>query len=273
MSYANFKPTIWSKFIQSELEKECTLADWCNKKFEGEAKKGEQVKIIGAGNPTIKKYTPGVAIDSPEATPDSAMYLKIDQYDYFNITIDDIDKAQSNVDVMKELIKNGNRGFSYERDKYVGKIAQNASYITEAATKIDTAAKAKSIIDKAILQLRKNDVKTGTEVAIELPWFMYQLFKTNLIELKTANDELLKRGIVGMYDGCYIRPSNLLYTDDASAVYCMARTHDAIAFAGGIDETEAYRPQNAFSDALKALSCYGAKIVRPKELYVFKVTE
>ena len=45
MSYQNFKPTFWSKHIQTELERLCTLADWCNTQFEGEAKKGEKVKI------------------------------------------------------------------------------------------------------------------------------------------------------------------------------------------------------------------------------------
>lgn len=40
MSYANFKPTIWSHFIQTELEKKCKLIDDCNRQFEGEARLG-----------------------------------------------------------------------------------------------------------------------------------------------------------------------------------------------------------------------------------------
>lgn len=35
MSYNNFKATVWSKYIQLELERKAILADWCNKKFEG----------------------------------------------------------------------------------------------------------------------------------------------------------------------------------------------------------------------------------------------
>jgi hypothetical protein len=75
-----------------------------------------------------------------------------------------------------------------------------------------------------------------------------------------------------MYDGCYVRPSNNLLEEDGT-YYCMVRTHDAIAFASGIDKIEAYRPQNSFEDAVKGLNTFGAKIVRPKELSVFTVTK
>ena len=40
--------------------------------------------------------------------------------------------------------------------------------------------------------------------------------------------------------------------------------------ASAIDKVEAYRPQNLFSDAVKGLNLYGAKVIRPKELYVLK---
>ena len=136
-----------------------------------------------------------------------------------------------------------------------------------------SAKAAKAAIDAAILKLRENDVPTNMEVVIELPWFMYNIFKDNLIELKTNNDKLLERGIISMYDGCYVRPSNNLHVDGEGNYYCMVRTHDAIAFASGIDKVEAYRPHNGFEDAVKGLNTFGAKIVRPKELAVFKVTK
>jgi hypothetical protein len=37
----------------------------------------------------------------------------------------------------------------------------------------------------------------------------------------------------------------------------------AITFADQITKVEAYRPQSSFSDALKGLHVYGAKLVRP----------
>ena len=99
--------------------------------------------------------------------------------------------------------------------------------------------------------------------------FFYQLFRDALTELKTNNDELIKKGVVGMYDNCKVKLSNNLYNDGTDD-YMLVRTKRAIAFAGGIDETEAYRPESFFADAVKGLNVYGGKIVRPKELYVIK---
>ena len=81
--------------------------------------------------------------------------------------------------------------------------------------------------------------------------------------------ELISRGVAGMYDNCKVKMSNNLYNDGTDD-YMLVRTNRAIAFAGGIDETEAYRPESYFADAVKGLNVYGGKIVRPKELYVIK---
>ncbi len=271
MSYQNFKPTFWSKHIQTELERLCTLADWCNTQFEGEAKKGEKVKILGLGTPTIGDYEPGTAIHDPEAVPDSSLYLEIDNAKYFNIVIDDVDKAQAVNGIMEKNLNNAAREFANIRDKYVGSLATKSSNITKDATVITDSATIKKIVDAAVLTLRENDVPTNMEVVIELPWFAYNLFKDQLVELKTNNDKLLERGIISMYDGCYVRPSNNIHMDKQNVYYGMVRTHDAIAFASGIDKVEAYRPHNGFEDAVKGLNTFGAKIVRPKELAVFKI--
>lgn len=273
MSYNNFKPTFWSKHIQTELERLCTLADWCNTRFEGDAKRGEKVKILGLGTPTIGDYEPGTAINAPEAVSDTSMYLEIDNAKYFNVSIDDVDKAQSIDGIMEKNLENAAREFATIRDKYVGSLAAEAEFITNDATEITDSKTAKKLIDEAILTLRENDVPTNMEVVIELPWFMYNIFKDNLVELKTNNDKLLEKGVISMYDGCYVRPSNNIYKDEEGVYYCMVRTHDAIAFASGIDKVEAYRPHNGFEDAVKGLNTFGAKIVRPKELAVFKVTK
>lgn len=268
MAYENFKATVWSKYIQHELETKAVLTQWCNKKFEGEAKHNEVVKILGVGKPTIGNYT-GASIGAPETLQDSSTYLKIDQAKYFNFMVDDVDKAQAQPGLMEALMKETTRAMALERDKYVAQMAQYAGEISET-TEIKTSSAAKTAIDTGILALRENDVDVDMDVIIELPWFMYNLFRDKLVELKTNNDELLKKGIVGMYDNCYVRTSNNLY-NDGTDYYAMIRTKEAIAFASGIDKVEAYRPETLFSDAIKGLNTFGAKVVRPKELYTIKV--
>ena len=41
MSYANFKPTVWSKYIQHELPKFTVFKQDCDFKFEEEAGQGK----------------------------------------------------------------------------------------------------------------------------------------------------------------------------------------------------------------------------------------
>jgi hypothetical protein len=42
----------------------------------------------------------------------------------------------------------------------------------------------------------------------------------------------------------------------------------ATTYAEQINKVEAYRPQDSFSDAIKGLHLYGAKVVRPEALAV-----
>ena len=53
-------------------------------------------------------------------------------------------------------------------------------------------------------------------------------------------------------------------------MYNILRTSKAIAFVEQINKVEAYRPQDAFSDAIKGLYTFGALITRPDEIYVIK---
>jgi hypothetical protein len=274
MAYTNFKPIIWSKFIQTELEKKCKLVEDCWTQFQGEAKRGATVRILGVGGVTIGDYSQNDGIGDPETPADSFIDLPIDQAKYFNFMVDDIDKAQAVTGVMETIMKEAVSRMARTRDSFVAGIAKDAaSTMTSQSLKIAGSGSgtvtAKAAIDAGLLALRENDVDIEDEVVITVSPFVYQLFRDDLTELKTNNDELIRKGIVGMYDNCVVKVSNNLYNDGTDD-YCMIRSKRAIAFAGGIDETEAYRPDKFFADAVRGLNVYGAKLIRPKELYVVK---
>ena len=193
MAYVNFKGTVWSKFIQHELETKCVLADWCNKKFEGEAKHNADVKILGVGKPSIGNYT-GASIGTPETLEDNSTFLKIDKAKFFNFMVDDVDKAQARPGLMEALMLETTRAMALERDSHVATMALSAGTTSAAVTQVDSAADAKTAIDTGILALRENNVDSTTEVVIEIPWFVYNFLRDKLVELKTNNDELLKKG-------------------------------------------------------------------------------
>jgi hypothetical protein len=268
MAYNNFKPTFWSKHIMRELERECQLYDFCWKQYEGEARMGEKVKILGVGAPTIGTYT-GATIGAPETVADQSSFLAIDQFKYFNFAVDDVDKAQAVPGLMEALLSEAVRALAIEKDKYVAGLAAGKNIKATASSSADTADECYALVKAGLIWLRENDVKLSDEIVIEVPPFFYYHLKDKLIALKTDNDELIKKGIVGMFDGCMVRITNNLYQNGGDD-FIMIRTKKAIAAASGIEQTEAFRPETLFSDAIKGLHCYGAKVIRPKELYVIK---
>lgn len=266
MGFANFKPTVWSKYIQRELDKKLILADFCNKKFQGEAEYGSRVKILGVANPTIGNYA-GTTIGTPEIVNDTSVYLDINQSKYFNIGVDDVDKAQSIPGLMESLMKGATYGMKKAIDDYIASLAVNAGTLS-SSTQINTAALAKTAVDAGMLKLMENDV-AAEDIMIELCPFVYQWFLDKYITLDTNNREALDKGIMGYYNGAKVRMTNNLY-NDGTDTYCMIRTKEAIAFVHQINKVEAFRPETLFMDAVKGLSEFGAKVVRPKELYAIR---
>ena len=275
MAYANFKATIWSKQIQMDLSKFMVFREICNTKFQGEAGRGKTVRIVGIGKPSVKNYVPGTSIDAAETPADTSMDMPINQWKYTNFLVDDVDAAQAHVDIMKSLMKGSAEQHAEAADTYIASLLKDAS-IAEKGTvltkTIATPEEAKAVVDEAFVGLWDKGVKTGKDTYIVVsPWF-YSLFKSSLTEILTNNVEMVERGIFGMYNGAYVKMSNNVAKDGGAD--CLAvLTKDAIAYADGIEEVEAYRPQDSFSDAVKVLHTFGAKVVRPEQIVTIKATK
>ena len=282
MSVQHFIQTIWSKKIQDDLEEKCKLVQDCTREYEGDCQYANTVKILAVGDPTIGNYV-GKDITIEEMTDDS-QNLVIDVQKYFAFEVKDVDKAQSVPGLPEKYQQKSMRKLALYREKFVGALvagkaqssadeeAKNSVYKEGAATVItakgNTQADIKEALDDAIITLReKNYDDAGI---IEVDPRSYKTFKDELIELKTANDELIKRGVVGQYDGYDVKSTNNVYRD-ANYVYCIVRSDKAIAFAGQINEVEAGRMERRFSDYIRGLDTYGAKIIAQDELVCVKI--
>ena len=58
---------------------------------------------------------------------------------------------------------------------------------------------------------------------------------------------------------------------DTTYTYCAARSKDAIAFAGQINEVEAGRMEKRFSDYIRGLDTFGSKIIAQAEIQAVKI--
>lgn len=267
---SNFKPMYWSKYCQTELRKDLVLSTWTDHQYEGELKSGARLKIVGAVRPIVQKYVPGKDLNI-ESLGDNSQYLDITESDAFAFEVDDIDRAQSQAGYLETQFDEAKAALAESADAFVGKLAAKANKdMMSESTALATLESALEPINAAHVKLYRNNVSDKVELAADLTPAHIVALRTELASLFTENVEYIKRGAVGKYANTYLRMSNNLY-NDGTDTYEMVRTKKAIAFAGQIDKIENARKEKGFADIIKGLHVYGAKIVRPKELYVIKV--
>lgn len=276
-----FQQTIWSKAIQKDLETITSLRNHCDFQYEKDSKNAKEIKILGVTRPTIRTYVSGTAL-TRESVVDTSQTLQINQYKYFNFEVEDIDKAQSVPGLLEATIHEASLGLAEEGDKYVASIIETATEaqsnpLPQSASVISlTKANAMASVEDGFAALYANNVKVSDELYLELAPKVFTIYRQSLTELSTNNPEILKKGAVGKINNAYVCIENLLPTGKTgtgstdNVYYNVLRTPKAIAFVEQIDKVEAYRPEDAFTDAVKGLYVFGAKIVRPKEIYIMK---
>lgn len=264
MSVQNFIQTIWSHDLLKNLELECKLVDGCIRTYEGDVKYAHTVKILGVGEPTITDYD-GTPLNYEEMS-DKGQELNIDVRKAFHFLVNDVDQAQSVPGLREEYQRKAVHGLAVARDTYVANLIKGATNVTTATALTREAIK--NAIDAAIVSLRERNF--NEDGRIEISPLVYNLFKNELITLSTDNPEYIKKGIVGMYDGFKVVMSNNMAKDDTH-VYCDVRGEKAIAFAAQLDKVEAMRHPNLFSDIVRGLDVFGAKVIDEDRIQVIKV--
>ncbi len=278
MSVAVFKPTIWSNKIQNALETLTGLRTHCDYEFEKElVKAGNKLKITGSVAPTIGTYVPGTDIDI-ENVNGNDQELVIDQFKYFARYFDNVDKAQSIPGVLENDSKECARYLHEEGDKYVASIIKTEIEKASSTVKKGTAftpSKTNIVekVEEGLVALYENNVKPTDELYGEFSPKVYSFLRQSLTEVLTNNVELAKKGAVGKYNNVMVCIENLLpKSTDGKSRYNIIRTSKAVAFAGQIDQVKAVEKEKGFGDIVKGLYVYGAKVVRPEQIYALLET-
>lgn len=268
----HFQQTIWSASIMRSLDKITSLRNHCDFRFEKDAEHAKEVKILSVNRPTIRTYVPGTPLER-ESAKDTSQLMQLNQYRYFNFEVEDIDKAQSVPGLMEALTDEAGKGLSLEGDKYVAVVVKEAAdggEIAVSATEIAlTASNAMASVEDGFATLYANDCKVSDTFYLEVAPKVFTTYRQQLTELSTNNPEILKKGAVGKINNAFVCIENCLPESD-TAHYNILRTSKAVAFAEQIDKIEHYRPEDAFTDAVKGLYVFGAKVVRPEQIYVMK---
>jgi hypothetical protein len=275
MSLNNLIPTVWSGMILAALMKSHVFASEgvISRDYEGEITGfGDSVKINSIGDVTVKDYTKNTDIDAAEVLDDASQILVIDQQKYFNFGIDDIDQAQQNPKVMAEATSRAAYALKDTLDTFLASLYTDiatANFIGSdgSPTVIDTAAKAyENLVDLGVL-LDESDVPTDGRFVVVPPWYEGRMLKDErFVSFGTqGNADTLANGAIGRAAGFIVYKSNNISA--ASSKWKIIAGHKmGWNLAEQIVKVEGYRKERGFSDGLKGLHVYGAKVVRPTAL-------
>lgn len=277
MSVANFIPTLWSARLLAHLDKAHVYAALVNRDYEGEIKNyGDTVKVNQIGDVTIKNYVKGQDIDDPEELNGDQQELKIDQAKYFNFSIDDVDNAQTNPKLMDEAMQRAAYGMNDTTDGFlanlmaVGAINNGDNLGSDDVPLVPTAETAYDMLVDLGTDLTEKNVPTMGRWVVVPAWFHGLLLKDKRFVGNGTdyNKALIEGGEVGVAAGFKVNLSNNVPNTAGAKYKIVAGTNAAASFAEQILKTEAYRPEKRFSDAVKGLHVYGAKVFQGKCLSV-----
>lgn len=276
MSLDTFVPEVWSKSLLSSLKKSLVIAapGVVNRDYEGEiTEQGDTVRINSISRPTIGTYVKGVTSITPEQLTTAQRALVVDQAKYFAFEVDDIDARQAAGNVIGQAMEESAYGLADVADQYVegllraGVASANALGAVSIAGS-DAGDDAYGMLVDLKVKLDEADVPTQGRYVILPPWVHGALLETSkfIDASASGNTDALVNGHVGRAAGFDIRVSNnlpLVTGDDYSVI---AGHPMACSYAEQINKTEAYRPEDSFSDAVKGLHLYGAKVTRPSAI-------
>lgn len=281
MSIQNFRPEIWSAELLVALRKELIYSAFINRDYEGEiSAAGDTVRITSIGRPTIQTYVPNSTVITPEQVNDSQRTLVVDQSKYFAFAVDDVDARQAKGNVLPQSMDEAGYGVSDVVDQFIASFytgIQSANAL--GSITINSATTPTDVYDKVLVPLRtklskaNNNTKVMRSVAVTPEMYGCLLRDNRFVRVnESGTTDGLRNGIVGRAAGFDIVETNNAPNTTGSEFAIIAGTNQAITFAEQINQVEAYRPQSSFSDAVKGLVLYGAKLVRPDALASALVT-
>lgn len=282
---AKFIPEIWSGKLQAKFYKSTVLGEITNNDWEGEIKgQGDKIVIRAIPTITIRNYSKGENLtkEVPLSTPTE---LLIDKGKYFAVVLDDVDKVQSDMNLMDMFTNDASEQMkialdgdvldgvkaaaaSTNRGATAGALSGNINLGTDATPRSITKANVLDLIlDMGQVLDEQNVPETGRFLVI--PAWVGALIKGS--ELRQAyltgdGTSVLRNGKLGMIDRFTVYLSNNMPKTGDGDSYLMAGTRDAISFASQMTQVETIRSESTFGNIVRGLNVYGYKVTKPEAL-------
>jgi hypothetical protein len=165
----------------------------------------------------------------------------------------------------------------YGIDSYIlGLYAQAGTTANLGTTSVPITCSAGTIVTRIAQvgkELSEHNVPSQGRWLVAPPWFQKNLLLAIGTSAFSPNLPAMENGFIGRFMGFDMYISNNVAHSSTTWYGILAGTRDAITYAGKLTKVETIRLEGAFADGVRALYCYGAKVVQNDALAALFVTE
>ena len=278
----NFIPETWSGNPIENVYDATVLAAISNTNYEGEIRRyGDTVNIRTTPEITIKSYVKGqtLSVENPDKPK---LQLLIDKGEYFACIEDDVDKVQSDINLMDTWSKDASERMKIKIDQRVltdilpdisadnkgstaGRISNNIDLGTTgspiAITKTNVL---EYLVDIGTVLDEANCPESDRFVVIPAK-MAGMIKKSDLKDASLTGDSvsILRNGRLGMIDRFTLYMSHNL--NNASGKFSIIAGHKmGFTFASQMTEMETIRSESTFGNIIRGLQVYGYKVIKPE---------
>jgi hypothetical protein len=256
--------TVVAAKLYSAYGKLNRIAQLTNTEYTGVIKGvGSVVKVNSLADVTVGNYIPGTPMTRQALTP-SAVSLTIDQAKYINFGVDDTDSDAGSAAFLEAAATRGAEILAETYDLYLATQWAADAGVTAGlgttGTPISLATATAAYEYLVTLRSALKDTKGDLAVVVPTEFVGKLLLDSRFVG---SNQAALYNGEVGRAAGFTIIESNVLVPASGKYTILARSDREAVASAMTIDKVERYRPEDSFEDAMKALSVYGGKVMRP----------
>jgi len=280
----NFIPEIWSGKLIENFYDATVLAAISNTNYEGEIRRmGDTVNIRTTPELTIKDYVKGqtLSVENPDKPK---IQLLIDKGQYFAAIEDDVDKVQSDINLMDTWTKDASERMKIKIDREVlagivadvaadnegataGRISNNIDLGTTGSPIAITKTNVLEYIVDLGTVLDEANAPEGDRFLVIPAKMAGFIKKSDLKDASLTGDStsVLRNGRLGMIDRFTVYMSHNLPV--ASGKFDIIAGHKmGFTFASQMTEMETIRAESTFGDIVRGLQVYGFKTVKPEAL-------
>ena len=200
MALSKVQVTKWSAMIEAMAQEASIVAGLTNGMYQADSNGAKVINIQKISLGSIGNYVPGTPLTYADLT-DSQIDVALDQRKVFTFKVEDVDAAQTNIDVKNIAIQQNGKLLALEADKYVfGLYSKAGKQINDGDNPAGALDLNSANVEDTILEVKEwmDSKSVGSDRALVVePWFLNKMIKAGLTRQTGIGDEAYVNGFVG----------------------------------------------------------------------------